>query len=409
MQPSQLFDVLDPATLAGLRDSVQRLGVLVPIAKDQDGNVLDGHHRVQVADELGVKYRIDVIQCADEQQRDEIRRTLNVDRRQLSGDDLKRHIVTLALLREPSGVGALSQTEIAERAGVDQAYVSRTLASPELMTGHKLPTQRRGKDGKVRKASRPAVVTAKNAREADRAQAALTAIPDATGTMDVRQAERKAKKQSGQLAAPATAVVPSAADLRTGDFRDVLDDLADIDAIVTDPPYPGEYLPLLSDLSRLAGRVLRPGGICAVMIGQSYLPEVYARLSEHLDYWWTIAYLTPGGQSAQVWQRKVNTFWKPVLIFGRGRYEGDWYGDVAKSPVNDNDKDHHHWGQSEAGMADILERITKPGQIVLDPFLGAGTTGVAATLTGRRFIGCDIDAEHVTTAQARMAEAANDH
>jgi hypothetical protein len=74
---TQLFDVLDPATLAGLRDSVRRLGVLVPVAKDQHGNILDGHHRVQVADDLGVRYRVDVIQVADDEQADEIRRNLS--------------------------------------------------------------------------------------------------------------------------------------------------------------------------------------------------------------------------------------------------------------------------------------------------------------------------------------------
>ena len=213
---------------------------------------------------------------------------------------------------------------------------------------------------------------------------------------------KKCQQERSNREAEIIAQQPDLADLRIGDFREVLHDLSDVDAIITDPPYPAEYLPLLSDLSKLGERILRSGGICAVMIGQSYLPEVYRRLGEHLHYWWTIAYLTPGGQSAQIWDRKVNTFWKPVLIFGRGNYEGDWYGDVAKSPTNDNDKNHHHWGQSETGMANIIERITQPGQTIVDPFLGAGTTGLAAIRLGRRFIGCDIDPEHVGTARLRI-------
>lgn len=142
------------------------------------------------------------------------------------------------------------------------------------------------------------------------------------------------------------------------------------------------------------------------MAGQSYLPEVLAALSSHLDYHWAIAYLTPGGQAAQLWERNVNAFWKPVLIFSKGRYEGNWFGDVARSPTNHNDKDHHRWGQSEAGMLDLLKRLSEPGDLVADPFLGGGTTAVVAAASGRRFFGCDIDAEAVETARGRLAELA---
>jgi site-specific DNA-methyltransferase (adenine-specific) len=125
-----------------------------------------------------------------------------------------------------------------------------------------------------------------------------------------------------------------------------------------------------------------------------------------LTYHWTLAYLTPGGQAVQLWQRKVNTFWKPILVFTKGEYTGAWFGDVAKSDVNDNDKRFHEWGQSESGMVDLIERLTKPGDLIVDPFLGAGTTGVAALATGRQFIGCDIDADHVAKADARIRMAA---
>jgi hypothetical protein len=39
-----------------------------------------------------------------------------------------------------------------------------------------------------------------------------------------------------------------------------------------------------------------------------------------LEYLWTMAYLTPGGQATQVFPRKVNTFWKPILIYCKGAY-----------------------------------------------------------------------------------------
>ncbi len=144
----------------------------------------------------------------------------------------------------------------------------------------------------------------------------------------------------------------------------------------------------------------------AAMVGQSYLPEIVERLSEHLAYHWTLAYVTPGGQSAQLWQRKVNTFWKPVLVFTNGDYAGEWFGDVARSDVNDNDKRFHHWGQSESGTADLMERLSKPGEMVVDPFVGGGTTAVVAAATGRRFLGSDLERKAIETATYRLKEMA---
>lgn len=171
------------------------------------------------------------------------------------------------------------------------------------------------------------------------------------------------------------------------------------DAVITDPPYPEKFLPVFSELAEACKDV----PLVAVMIGQSYLPEVLRRLCEHLQYRWTLAYLTPGGQAVQQFPAKVNTFWKPVLLFGKA---AEWIGDVTRSDVNDNDKDHHHWGQSESGMADLVSRLTKPGQTVCDPFVGGGTTALVSLALNRRFIGCDVDAAAVleTITRAKAAQ-----
>ena len=190
------------------------------------------------------------------------------------------------------------------------------------------------------------------------------------------------------------------------DIRNGLPDIADnsVDFIITDPPYPKEFLPLYEDLSKVAARVLKDGGSLICMAGQSYLPDVIQLLSTSLNYHWCLSYLTPGGQSAQLFQRRVNTFWKPVLWFVKGDYVGGWTGDVLKSPVNDNDKRFHEWGQSLAGMKDIIERLTYPDNVILDPFLGGGTTGVAALTSGRKFIGVDIEQSCVDTTLNRIRE-----
>jgi site-specific DNA-methyltransferase (adenine-specific) len=197
----------------------------------------------------------------------------------------------------------------------------------------------------------------------------------------------------------------------TGDNYEVIcNDLKDaqvadesVDCIITDPPYPHEFINEYQKLSVFANRVLKPGGSCLAMAGQSYLPEVIANLSDSLTYHWTIAYLTPGGQSVQQWDRQVNTFWKPVLWFTKGKREDEWSGDVIKSDVNDNDKRFHNWGQSESGMARLVERFSRSGELVCDPFVGGGTTAVAALARGRRFLGIDRDEQAVKDTLSRIS------
>jgi site-specific DNA-methyltransferase (adenine-specific) len=49
--------------------------------------------------------------------------------------------------------------------------------------------------------------------------------------------------------------------------------------------------------------------------------------------------------------------------------------------------------------------VTQPGGLVLDPFLGSGSTGIAAHLEGFRFIGIEREPEYMAIAEARIAHA----
>ena len=171
------------------------------------------------------------------------------------------------------------------------------------------------------------------------------------------------------------------------------------DFIITDPPYPKEYLPLYETLAERAKEWLKPGGLLIAMCGQSYLDEIYCMMSKHIEYYWTAAYLTPG-QPTPMSQRNVNSTWKPLLVFSNGDYKGKIFGDVFKS--DGNDKDLHKWGQSESGMYSIVSGICLPGQSILDPFCGAGTTGKAALKHKCFFDGVDCDEQNVNISIGRL-------
>lgn len=174
-----------------------------------------------------------------------------------------------------------------------------------------------------------------------------------------------------------------------------------IDAIVTDPPYSASFLYVYDDLAEFAFYTLKEGGSLLCMTGQSFLPTVIEKLSRKLLYHWCAAYLTPRLASPRMLKR-VNNFWKPILWFTKGKYKGNWIGDVCKS--EDSDKTWHKHGQSESGIKDILERWTKTGEIVCDPFLGGGVVALVASRMGRRFIGCDNDPDAVAKSLERLAQ-----
>lgn len=183
-----------------------------------------------------------------------------------------------------------------------------------------------------------------------------------------------------------------------------------VDWVITDPPYMEDFVGVYADLARCASVWLRPGGSLLAMAGQIHLPEVLAALcsaSLLYHYHWTIAYLTPGGQAVQIFPRNVNTFWKPVFWFVKGKYDGKWIGDVATSGPNDNDKRFHEWGQSESGFSDLIERFTRPGDVVCDPMMGGGTTGVVALRLGRKFVGIERDNATFTAAKTRLVGEEN--
>jgi DNA modification methylase len=53
----------------------------------------------------------------------------------------------------------------------------------------------------------------------------------------------------------------------------------------------------------------------------------------------------------------------------------------------------------------IIENFSKPGDVILDPFLGSGTTGVVAKKLHRKFIGVEIDKEYYESSKARIENA----
>jgi DNA modification methylase len=80
----------------------------------------------------------------------------------------------------------------------------------------------------------------------------------------------------------------------------------------------------------------------------------------------------------------------------------------AKASKRDRGETNKHpTVKPTALMRYLCKLITPPGGLVLDPFTGSGSTGRGAVLEGFRFIGMELDAEHVEEAKRRIVEAQN--
>jgi len=357
------------------------------------GLLIDGHNRHEICERRKISYRtIEVALTSREHVLLWIEEN-QLGRRNLTDD--QRAVIARAVQKRRA---ALAKIERGKQGGRGHKKV---VGNSDLQLPKAAP-------------SRPAV--AKKARVSERKlrlvaeiekknPAALAAVRAGEKTLAKALREVRTDERAARRVIPVGAVLPTDCELHQGDLSEVEIVSASVDAIVTDPPYPKEFLPVYRKLAVLALHCLKPGGSLLVMVGQSYLPDLLKALcvDDSLTYHWTLAYLTPGGQAPQIWARKVNTFWKPVLWFVKGQYAGDWIGDVVKTPINANDKRYHEWGQSEMGLASLVERFTLPGQTILDPFLGGGTTATVALKLGRRFIGIDSDCAAIETTKARLS------
>jgi ParB-like chromosome segregation protein Spo0J len=92
---------LDEWEFDALKSSIQKYGVLLPVVKDESGTVIDGHHREQACQELGIEnYPILTIGGLSKEEKRNHALILNLVRRKLTRSQL-REIIGAELRRQP--------------------------------------------------------------------------------------------------------------------------------------------------------------------------------------------------------------------------------------------------------------------------------------------------------------------
>lgn len=190
-----------------------------------------------------------------------------------------------------------------------------------------------------------------------------------------------------------------------GDSREILSGLPDesVDLVLTDPPYPAAFLPLYATLAQESARLLKPGGSLVTLCGHYQVPDVLDLIRPHLRYWWI------GGLRHRTVQnlagKWVGVAFKPALWFVKGgRRSGDTACPTDMLDDRYGDKRFHHWGQNEHWFAHWIATMCPADGMVLDPFLGGGTTTAAAYKLGRRCVGIDNIEANCETAARRLSQ-----
>jgi site-specific DNA-methyltransferase (adenine-specific) len=204
--------------------------------------------------------------------------------------------------------------------------------------------------------------------------------------------------------------VDDAVTIYQGDCREILPAIADqfAQAVITDPPYNvgikygaatndarGDYAAWCAgwfrDCRRIASAVAVTPGIANV--GQWY------RMGD--DPNWILAWHKPAAMG-----RCLVGFnnWEPILLWGKAVRAGT---DVVVAPiVADSALDGHPCPKPLKWATTLVGLLSQPGDLVVDPFCGSGTTMRAARDMGRRYVGIEIDERYCEMATRRLAQGA---
>ena len=186
-----------------------------------------------------------------------------------------------------------------------------------------------------------------------------------------------------------------------------------IDLAVADPPYLGRYRDrygrtlanddnpeaVLSVYDEIY-RVLKPGSYCVTFYG-------WTAIAGFAGAWADAGFKTVGHI---VWpksyaSRRSHTLYQheSAFVLAKG------WPEKPDNPISDvqpweySGNKEHPTEKAVSVIAPLVRSFSKPGDLVLDPFSGSGTTAVAAALNGRDYIGIELEQKYCDLARRRLA------
>lgn len=211
--------------------------------------------------------------------------------------------------------------------------------------------------------------------------------------------------------------------LHLGDCREILPTLGKIDAVITDPPYGVnlntrnaarergfrpydkkaralDFDPVVGDQSKFDPSQLI--GFPAVILwgANNYADEL------PISHCW-LSWDKKCGKAADSDIGDCELAWTKGLPFKTVRaFRHMWAGFQRDSEVGEK---HQHPTQKPVALMKWCLGFFPRAETILDPYMGSGTTGVAAVQLGRRFIGIEVEPRYFDIACKRISEATRQH
>lgn len=220
--------------------------------------------------------------------------------------------------------------------------------------------------------------------------------------------------------------------LYLGDCREILPTLADVRHVITDPPYEDELHKgaaeqriIRSDGRKMYGDLGFDGingtrtDIAAALVAAASGWCIVFTLAEGVRAWrdpmqaagakWdtTLAWVKPDASPRFNGQGAARGFECAVTAWcgpGYRKWNAGGKRGVYTHCVNQGRQGEHPTEKPVSLMADLVADFTQPGDLICDPFMGSGTTGVAAVRYGRRFIGIEQNERWFNLARKRIAD-----
>ena len=221
--------------------------------------------------------------------------------------------------------------------------------------------------------------------------------------------------------------------LHVGDCFSELPKVPDrsVDLVITDPPYEPETHTSERRVARAGGK-LEVEPIAFPPITEAERHESSRQMARLARRWILVFCQIEGAMKWRAALEAAGAVYKRTCIWvkpdGKPQYSGDrpgtgyegivachapgrsrWNGGGAHGVYNvsrGNDPRTGHQTQKPLALMETLVRLfSDRGQLILDPFAGSGTTGVAAVRLGRRFLGWERDIRYAEGARRRLAVA----
>ncbi len=424
---SCLIPALSNSDTEVLRLSIKENRQYVPIDVNQDGVILDGHHRYRACQELGIKPAIMVRVFENRILEKKFIIEVNSNRRHLTAF---QRIEMQCKLESIESELARDRMSDAGKIGAEKRWKERGDDEPEgsvnnedrviqkNTTPSSVPKPERTIKGKARgrvidiaaQKAHVSPMTYYKGREIikqDPSQKILDKLRRDELRIDkvFKQLENQQKIQDLLSSGTNSNVqLPDRIKLIEGDFvkkcRAI--PINSIDLIYTDPPYQMDFLPIYDELAKVAVILLKDGGSLVTYCAQDLKYQVIQFMkSRGLTHWWEIAIIHTGS-SARMFSKKVIVTWKPLLWFVKGTKPKTF--EFIKDSVESQppDKTLHPWAQSTLEAEHVISKLTIQNDVVLDCMMGTGTTAIAAIKLKRRFVGIEKDPKVLQIAKVQI-------